>query len=125
MLLRSQRGQSTVEFALCLPFVAIVVAVVFQAGMVAVNNGRLWHAAREAVRVAAVDGERAAIQQAAETSGLSPLEIEVDPAATDRALGDPVSVTVRYPPGATLPLLGRVLEDVNLTATATMRIETP
>lgn len=122
---RSQRGQSTVEFALCLPLVAVLVVLLVKVGTVAVDQSRLWHAAREGARVAAVDADEAAIRAAAESSGLSPLDVDIEPAALDRAMGGPVTVTVGHSPGGSVPLLGALLDDLKLTATATMRIETP
>lgn len=121
----SERGQSTVEFALCLPLVAVLVALVLQVGVVAVDMGRLWHAAREAARVAAVTGDREAIRRAAETAGVDLQRLSVDPVGPDRAQGAPVTVDVRHDPAASIPLVGRLLDGVSLTASATMRIETP
>lgn len=121
----SERGQSTVEFALCLPFVVLVAAVLVQLGAIAVDRGRIWHAAREAARVAAVDPDTAEIRRAAVSAGVAPLDVSVEPEAADRTQGDPVTVTVRHSPGARLPLLGRFLDDFTLEAQATMRIETP
>lgn len=122
---RAQHGQSTVELALCLPFVAALIAVIVQVGIVSVTNGRVWHAAREAVRVAAVDGDRASIKAAAETSGVAPIDVTTDPVLTDRAQGAPVTVTVRHAPAARIPVIGRLFDGITLEARATMRIETP
>jgi Flp pilus assembly protein TadG len=120
-----QRGQSTVELALCLPIVALLVALVVQVGVVTVNNARLWHAAREGARAAAVTDDLDEIRAAAEAAGVRPIDVLVTPEATDRAQGSPVTVSVRHRPSLTLPVLGRFLDDLTLEAEATMRIETP
>ena len=122
---RWERGQSTVEFALCLPFVALLVAVLVQIGLLSVDTTRVWHAAREAARIAAVDGDPSAIRDAAEGAGLSPLEIEVDPGPSDRAQGAPVVVTVRHLRSVEIPVLGSLVPDLPLSAKVAMRIETP
>ena len=122
---RNECGQSTVEFVFCLPLIVVLITLLIQVGVVAVDAGRLWHAAREGARVAAVTDDREAIEEAAASAGVSPLEVFVDPSSTDRAQGSPVTVDVRHAPGASLPILGRFLSDLHMTASATMRIETP
>ena len=123
--MRGERGQSTVELALCLPLVCMLMAVVVQVGGLAVDHVRLWHAAREAGRVAAVDGDPEAIRQAATAAGLEPIDVRVTPATPDRTLGAPVVVRVSHRPIVNVPLLGRVFDDVTFEADASFRIETP
>lgn len=120
-----ESGQSTVEFALCLPFVVVVLAVVVQVGLIARDHVRVWHAAREGARVAAVDPEIGAITEAAESAGLDPISVSVDPAATYRRQGEPVTVSVVYSPTSRLPVIGAVFDDLTLDADASMRIEQP
>jgi hypothetical protein len=48
-------GQSTVEFALILPLVVLVVLFIVQAGFVVRDQVLVSHAAREGARAAAVD----------------------------------------------------------------------
>ena len=52
---RRERGQATVELALGLPVVLLGVLLVVQVGLVVADQVRVVHAAREGVRVAAVD----------------------------------------------------------------------
>ena len=120
-----ERGQSTVELALCLPFVALLVTILLQVGMIAVDHVRLWHGAREAARVAAVDPDPEAIRAAALRSGVSPIEVRTDPAAEERAQGAPVEITLEHSPIVRVPLIGPLFRGVVLRAAATMRIETP
>ena len=124
-VLRTQRGQSTVELALCLPAVALVLGAVVEVGLIVGDNARLWHAAREAARVAAVDGDVAKIRAAAEAGGLEPVEVAADPPARYRTQGALVTVSVTHRPRARVPLLGRLFERVELRARAAMRIEQP
>ncbi len=122
---RNEDGQSTVELALCLPIVVIVLAVLVQVGVIAMDHVRLWHAAREAVRVAAVDSDPTAIRQAAQSSGLRSLDIEIDPQDLYRRQGEPVTVTVSYAPSTRVPVIGALADDLHMTAAASMRIEEP
>lgn len=122
---RDERGQATVELALGLPILALLLAGLVEVGLLVADQTRVWHAAREAARVAVVDPDAADSRSAAERSGLKPLEVEVSPAPHFRRQGDPLTVKVRYSPRARVPLFGVLLERVELDAQATMRIEQP
>lgn len=122
---RDQSGQSTVELALCLPLVTVLMAAVVQVGIVAADHVRVWHAAREAARIAAVDPDENAIRRAAEGAGVGPLAIVVEPEDLYRRQGEPVTVAVSYSPSTRVPILGRLLESFTLDAEASMRIEEP
>ena len=56
---RGDRGQATVEFALVLPLLVLVLAGVIWVGNIMTVQVRLEHAAREGARAAAVEPERA------------------------------------------------------------------
>jgi len=120
-----ERGQATVELALCLPLVVIILAAVVQVGMVAVDHVKVWHAAREGVRVAAVDSDAEAIRRAAESAGLRPLEVSVAPEDLYRRQGEPVTVAVSYSPSTRVPVIGPLFAGLKLDAEASMRIEQP
>ncbi len=117
------RGQSSVEVALLLPLVAVLLLAVVQVGLVVRDQVLVVHAAREAARAAAVDpAEGAARDAAVAATALSParLEVSVD------GRGDPgsrVAVAVTYASPTLVPLVGRLLGDVTVTARATMRVE--
>lgn len=119
------RGQATVEFALCLPFVAIVLAGLFEVGMVLSDQVRLWHAAREAARVAVVDPDPAAARRAAEGVGLEDVDVDVTPDRVGRRQGEPLTVSLTYRPPGRMPLIGELFQHIDLRARATMRIEQP
>lgn len=122
---RDERGQATLELALALPILALLLAGLVEVGLLVGDQTRIWHAAREGVRVAVVDPDLDEARAAAERSGLKPLEIQVSPAPQFRRQGDPLTVSVRYAPRARVPLFGVLLERVELDARATMRIEQP
>lgn len=122
---RDERGQATVELALCLPLLAVVCAGLVETTMVAVDQVRVWHAAREAVRTSAVDPDPAAVRAAAASSGLARPRVAIEPAADERSPGRATTVVVTYPYDGRVPLLGALFERVVLRAEATMRIERP
>lgn len=122
---RDERGQSTVELALCLPIVVIILAIVVQIGVIAIDRVKVWHAAREAARVAAVDPDTEAIRRAAESAGLEPLELVIEPEDLYRRQGEPVTVEVSYSPSTRVPVLGSLFRGLELDAKASMRIEQP
>ena len=118
-------GQSTVELALGLPALALVLALVVEVGLVAGDQVRLWHAAREAARVAVVDPDLADVEDAAARSGLEDLEVSVSPEPTYRVQGEPLEVEVQYRPGGHVPLVGELFSRLTMRASAAMRIEEP
>ena len=123
--MNDERGQTTVELALCLPIVALVLAAVVEIGLIVADQTRVWHAAREAARVAAVDDDERQIAYAATRTGLKPLSIEIEPDAIHRRQGDPVTVSVTYEPEGRVPMIGRLFERLELSGSASMRIEQP
>jgi hypothetical protein len=121
----SDAGQTTVELALCLPLVALLVAALLQVGVIVSDQTRLWHGAGEAAREAAVDPDPGQITQAAERSGLAPVLLSVNPQAPYRSQGRPVTVALAYHPRAVFALLAPIVGAMVLHASATMRIEQP
>ena len=122
---RRDDGQTTVELALGLPLLVVLLAAVFEVGMIGLDQLRLWNAAREAARTAVVDPDPAHIQRAAERSGLHPLDIAIDPETLRRTAGSPLTVRLAYRPDGRVPLISNLIDGVTLRADATMRIERP
>ena len=122
---RSEAGQATLELALCLPAVALLIAGIVELGLWVGDRTHVIHAAREAVRVAAVDPDSDDIQRAAEDTGLQGIDVEVDPGAQGRVVGEPVEVTVTLPSTSRVPLAGSLFRFGAIEASAVMRIESP
>ena len=120
-----ERGQTTVELALCVPIVALLLAAVVEVGLVVADQGRVWHAAREAARVATVDDDPASIRAAIEATGLHGVEVAVEPRSIYRRQGEPVTVSLGYRPRGHLPLVRELVDRIELRASATMRVEQP
>lgn len=112
-----------VALLLLLPFVAVLLLGVVQVGLVVRDQVLVVHAAREAARAAAVDPAEGAARDAAEAAtALAAARLVVAVSGRGDA-GSRVSVTVTYASPTVVPLVGRLLGDVTVTARATMRVE--
>lgn len=120
-----ERGQATVELALCLPLVATLLALVVEIGCVIADHARLWQAAREAARVSAVDTSAERVAAAARAVGPGPLDLEIEPEERYRVRGEATNVRISFQPRARVPLFGPLLARRTFVAEATMRIEQP
>jgi hypothetical protein len=118
---RPERGQATVEFALLLPLVFALFVLGFQIALVGRDELLVVHAARDAAREAAVSPDLTRIRAAA---------ARTLPGASVRVVhrgrvGEPVEVEVRVVSRTDLPLVGALLPDLTLHASAVMRVENP
>lgn len=104
-----------------LPLVVVLLLVMLQVALVGRDQLALELAAREAARAAAVSAEpvAAAAMAAARVTTLQPLGVDV------AVGGDTVTVTVRHRSVTAVALVGHLLADVDLRATATMALEPP
>lgn len=119
----SAAGQSTVELALLLPVVVVLLLSVLQVGLLARDVLLVAHASREAARAAAVEPLASVAREAAgASSGLDADRLGVELTGS-RAPGDRVRVTVTYRARTTVPVVGALVGDRTIRAAATMRIE--
>ncbi|MBI2706257.1 MAG: pilus assembly protein [Actinobacteria bacterium] len=120
---RGDEGQSSVELALTLPFVLLLLLALVQAGLFVRDQVLVIHATREAVRVAAVSPDVGRVENAArQSTNLDPALLQV----TRSARGEPgstVTVRVDYESPVRVPLVGLAWKSTRLSATATIRIE--
>ncbi len=116
-------GQAAVELALVLPLVAILLLALVQVGLIVRDQILVIHAAREAAREAAVDaGAGVPARAAAASSTLDDDRLTVE--SSDRGgPGSRVRIHVRYRAPTDVPLVGGVIPDFTLEASATMRVE--
>lgn len=119
------RGQATVELAIVLPLIALLLLAVVQVALVVRAHVLVTHAAREAARAAAVDAHPAAARRAAVASSvLDPDRLAVDVGHRGRP-GGRVRVHIRYRMPTEVPLVGILARDLELAADATMQVEGP
>lgn len=112
-------GQATVELALLLPLVLGLLVLVFQVALVGRDQVVVVHAARAAVREAALTPDPGRVREAA-TRSLPGAETRV---LRRGPVGEPVEVEVAYRSVTDLPLIGSLLPDPDLRARAVMRVE--
>lgn len=122
---RDPKGQATVELALCLPIVALLIAVTLEFAALGLDRSRLWQAARESARAAAVDADPGAVREVLEAAGLEDATYEITPPSSERVQGEPVEVVLRYQPTSSVPVVGELFEELVLEAKASMRLERP
>jgi Flp pilus assembly protein TadG len=120
---RGAGGQATVELALALPLVALLLLAVVQAALVARDQVLVTHAAREGARAAAVSAEADAARRAVEQAGpLRVADLEVTVSGRGE-VGSRVRVEVRYRASPRVPGADLILGDIELVGSATMRVE--
>lgn len=119
---RGERGQASVELALCLPVVAVLLLLVVQAGLVVIDQVAVVQGAREGARRASLDPDPGAVRRAALGGRLQPGRTTV---RVERVAGSPplARVEVRHRAATEVPIVGRLIPDVDLTASATMMVE--
>jgi Flp pilus assembly protein TadG len=118
-----ERGQSTVELALVLPVVALLLLALLQVGLVARDVVLVSHAAREGARAAATDSDPAAAERAAARSGgLDPTRMDVTVRGREGP-GSRVRVTVDYAIPTSVPIVGSLLGEISVATSVTMRVE--
>lgn len=108
------------ELALVMPFFALMLLALVQVGLLVRTRVLVTHAAREAVRSAAVGVSDGAVRSAAlAASDLDPGRLTV---SVQRAGGRAI-VELRYAEPTDVPLVGPLVSDAVFEARATMRLE--
>lgn len=124
--IRSERGAAAVEFALVVPILLILLLGVIEFGRVFNVQLQLTAAARESVRVMAIEKQPALAtsKAVAAASGLSPAlspaNVRVSPSSCSSTPGADVDVTVTVTYSVSL-LSGLFADAVPLTGKAVMR----
>jgi len=111
------RGQATVELALVLPLVLVVLLGCLQVVEVLVEQVRLVHVVRDGARAAAVSAE----PEVAARAVTGAQRIRLDVTSTDTT----VEVTGWADVRTDVPLIGRLIPDITLRERLTMTVELP
>lgn len=120
---RDDQGQASVELALVLPLIVVLLLALIQGGLVVRDRILVTHAAREAVRAAALEDDPGVVERAAIAAGpLNEERLEVEITGRDGP-GSQVEVVVTYDSPTNVPLVGVLLDEVRLQASASMRVE--
>lgn len=86
-----ERGSQTLEFALTIPAVVLLLVLVLHAGLLGVDLVAAQGMAREAARTAAVDDDVAVQSAARAAAGRRPVRVTLTPPAGTRRPGDVVT----------------------------------
>ena len=116
------QGQATVEVALALPVVMLLLLTLVQVALVMGAEITTINATRQAARAYAVDPRRAVAEDALDRAGIESAErvlIIHGPSAP----GPDVTLVVRRSVATAVPIVGRLLPDVQMTAKLTVRVE--
>jgi len=106
--------------ALALPVLMIGLLLVVQVALVVADHVGAVHAAREGARAAAVDGRPGAAAQAVAGTGRDGCRTVVDRPAE---VGATLRVEVACPSRTDVAVVGPLLPDVEIRASAAMRVE--
>ena len=118
---RTHRGQATVETALVLPVVVIMVLVVLQAGLVVRDRVLVVHAARAAARAVVVRPDAGAARAAVDRVEPGRFTVSV---GGDLSAGGLASVTVRSR-ATRVPWVGAAVAGIRLEERMVVRVEGP
>jgi Flp pilus assembly protein TadG len=127
-ILKNEKGQSIVEFALLLPILILIIMAIIEFGLLLNTYLALNNASREGARIGIVGGTDAQIQNTVLTT--SPtlesryISVVITPSQASRKAGDTLKVTVYYQYHTIIPIIGNIINNiVNLNAETSMRIE--
>lgn len=130
-----ERGQTLVEFALILPVFILVLMGIFDLGRAVYAFNTISNASREAVRLAIVDQNPAAVEAKAighaVALGIGPADVDLSfrkPNSTELcvspvALACEVEVVVRYQYTAATPVIGNIVGTINMVSTSREPVE--
>jgi Flp pilus assembly protein TadG len=123
--MKSEKGQSLVEFALVVPILALLLFGIVDFGRIFHAYLTVDHAGREAARAASVGKNETDVKQVAVNSGssinLTTGQVVVQNAGTS---GSEAKITITYPIAPITPIIGNFFaEGFELTDTTVMRVE--
>lgn len=129
ILLKGTRGQASLEFALIVPFVVLIILTVSHIGMLAYQKNVLEQSAREGARVVATTNSNTeafgCIREVCSGMEQERLDINIEPGdRNSRRVGDMVTVTLSYEySGITEILTVFTGKDIFIKAKSNMRME--
>ncbi|MCA1032211.1 pilus assembly protein [Bacillus timonensis] len=124
--MRSEKGQSMVEFALVIPIFILLLFAIVDFGRVFHAYLTIDHAGREAARIASIGKDDStivsvAVAQASSIS-LTADQVSVTPNGT-KSSGSQVTVTITYPISFLTPVISSITGPISLKTSTVMRIE--
>lgn len=127
-VLRNQKGQALVEFALILPIILLLILGIVQFGMLLNSYLSLTNAAREGARTGSLGSLDYEIKNT--IVGTSPslnagnMVITISPSESLRSTGDTLTVSIEYNYVLTVPIVSSLFNNAIVLKTQTsMRME--
>ncbi|MGG2025715.1 TadE/TadG family type IV pilus assembly protein [Gottfriedia sp. S16(2024)] len=123
--MKSEKGQSLVEFALVVPVLILLLFGILDFGRVYYTYLTLDHAGREAARTASIGKDDATIKGVAisDAAGIKLTSDKITISPGTRSSGDNVTVTITYPVDFLTPVIGQIVGTFNIKNTTVMRVE--
>ncbi|AYC28636.1 TadE/TadG family type IV pilus assembly protein [Paenisporosarcina cavernae] len=127
-MIREEKGQSLVEFALVIPVFLLFILFIVDLGRVAYTYSTLHFTAQETVRIGSFghsDAEMATYAQDHFSAGDgSDLTVSISPSEAVRESGDYITLTLSYPFEPVMPLAEAVLNGpLTIQVESTIRME--
>ncbi len=126
--MKSERGQSTVELALTLTVLMLIVFAIVDFGRVFHAYLTIEHAGREAARAASVGGSDTRIRDAAfgAATGLDQTKVgmTIYPSQSERKRGTYTKITLEYEIDISTPLMAQIIPNpLTIDNQTVMRVE--
>ncbi|RKQ33259.1 TadE/TadG family type IV pilus assembly protein [Oceanobacillus halophilus] len=125
-MIRNEKGQAIVEFALVVPILLLLLVGIIDIGRLAFTYSSLHFTAQETVRVAGIGKEDLQLDSFARNNlsigDSAKLQVLVTPQEGARKSGEYVTVTLKYPVEPFLPFADLALPEF-LRTDSTIRIE--
>ncbi len=127
-MVRDEKGQSLIEFALIVPILILLVSGIFDFGRVLYTYMNLNQLAQETVRLGGLGKTDTEITQFAQNrfhiGNPGSLVIKISPNQAARKSGDYVTVTLKYPVEYVTPMASLFLPSpYQVTTDSTIRVE--
>ncbi|MCT4619410.1 MAG: pilus assembly protein [Marinisporobacter sp.] len=127
-MLKQEKGQSLVEFALILPILLLLICATFDFGRVMYTYMHLNLITQEAVRMGSLGETDTTITQYAQNNfhvgDVNLLDIQITPNESQRKSGDYMTITLEYPVTYVTPFLSAIFVSPHRVITdSTIRIE--
>jgi Flp pilus assembly protein TadG len=123
VLMKSEKGQSLVEFALTLPVLILLLFGIVDFGRIFHAYLTIDHAGREAARAASIGKDAATITSIAvnqgSSIGLKTKHVNVSTGSS----GTNATITIHYPITFLTPMIGKIVGPLTLNDTTVMRVE--
>ncbi|WHY76782.1 pilus assembly protein [Neobacillus sp. WH10] len=124
--MKSEKGQSLVEFALILPLLVLMLFGIIDFARIFHVYLTMDHAGREAARAASIGKDDTFIKQTAldnaKSINLVAGRVGISPVGTKKS-GDNVTITITYPIDFLTPVIGKIVGPLTLEDKTVMRVE--